>query len=57
MDGMKKKTARFDDSLRLNPENRLCPMYDSTGIRMFPVASWDEMGVRILDDICQEHIQ
>lgn len=52
----KKKTAQIGDSLRLDPENRLCPQYDSTGIRMFPVASWDKMGRQVLDDFCQEHM-
>lgn len=51
------ETARPDDSLRLDPENRLCPQFDATGIRMFPVASWDEMGRQVLDDFCQEHIE
>ncbi len=52
----RKKTARFGDCLRLEPEKRLCPQFDATGIRMFPVASWDQMGFQVLDDFCQEHI-
>ncbi len=52
----RKKTAWPEDSLRLNPENRLCPQFDSTGIRKFPVASWKDMGWQVLDDFCQEHI-
>ena len=62
-DGMKekktaktKKTVRQAECLRLDPEKRLCPQFDSTGIRMFPVASWDQMGFQVLDNFCQEHI-
>lgn len=52
----RKKTAMPQDSLRLDPENRLCPQFDSTGIRLFPVASWKRMGFQVLDDCCQDHI-
>lgn len=43
--------------LRLEPENRLCPQTDSVGIRKFRVASREQMGFRVVDDFCQEHIQ
>lgn len=52
----KEKTAWPTDCLRLDPEERLCPQFDATGIRMFSVASWDRMGRQVLDDFCQEHI-
>lgn len=52
----KKTIAEPRDSLRLDPERRLCPQHDATGIRMFPLASWDWMGFQVLDDFCQEHI-
>ena len=62
-DGMKngktaetKRNVRHAECLRLDPEKRLCPQFDSTGIRMFPVASWDAMGFQVLDNFCQEHI-
>ena len=45
------------DALRLDPEQRLCSQWDSTTIRMFPLASWDDMGFQVLDDFCHEHIQ
>lgn len=51
----KKKTAR-SVSLRLDPEARLCPLFDSTGIALFPVAKRGEMGIRVVSDFCQEHI-
>jgi len=52
----RKKTARPGDTLRLDPENRLCSQWDATTIRKFPVASWERMGFQVLDDFCHEHI-
>ena len=43
--------------LRLEPEKRLCPIFDDVAIATFPVAPPDEMGFRVLDDFCEEHIQ
>jgi hypothetical protein len=43
-------------ALRLNPERRLCPQFDETSIALFPVADRGEMGVRVLDNCCEEHI-
>jgi len=53
---MDRKPRADGDSLRLDPEARLCPRFDSAGIALFPVASRREMGVRVLDDCCEEHI-
>ena len=44
------------ENLRLDPEKRLCPQFDSTGIALFPVAKRGEMGVRVLDNCCEDHI-
>ncbi len=53
----KKKAGKADDvELRIDPEKRLCPKFDSTSIAMFPVASREEMGVRVVDDCAEEHI-
>ncbi|MCI9402458.1 MAG: hypothetical protein HFF04_02140 [Oscillospiraceae bacterium] len=52
----RKATAWPEDSLRLNPEDRLCSEVDDVTIRKFPVADREEMGVRVLDNFCQEHI-
>ena len=52
----KKRTSRPADSLRLDPENRLCSQWDATSIRKFPLASWQDMGWQVLDDFCVEHI-
>ena len=44
------------ESLRLDPERRLCPQFDSVSIALFPVADRGEMGFRVLDNCCEEHI-
>jgi len=43
--------------LRLEPERRLCPIFDEVTIATFPVAEPEEMGFRVLDNFCEEHIQ
>ncbi|WP_177187269.1 hypothetical protein [Oscillibacter sp. PC13] len=43
--------------LRLEPEKRLCPAFDPVTIATFPVAAPGEMGFRVLDNFCEEHIQ
>lgn len=50
------KQQQITDSIRLDPEKRLCPRFDSESIAMFPVAKADKMGVRVLDNFCEEHI-
>ena len=54
---MHKKPKTQMSCLRLEPENRLCPQTDSVGIRKFRVASREQMGFRVVDDFCEEHIQ
>jgi hypothetical protein len=51
-----KSKRKADRNLRLNPEERLCPKFDSNSIAMFPVADRGEMGVRVVDNFCEEHI-
>lgn len=43
--------------LRLEPEKRMCPIFDPVTIAKFPVAAPDEMGFRVLDNFCEEHIE
>lgn len=43
--------------LRLEPEKRLCPIFDDVAVATFPVAPPEKMGFRVLDDCCEEHIQ
>ena len=42
--------------LRLEPEKRLCPVYDPVTIARFPVAEPGEMGMRVVDNCAEEHI-
>lgn len=51
------KTAWPEDCLRLEPDKRLCSEVDNVSIRKFPLPSWEEMGVRVLDDCARENIQ
>lgn len=44
-------------NLRLEPEKRMCPIFDPVTIAKFPVASPEEMGFRVLDNFCEEHIE
>ena len=45
------------DNIRLDPEKRLTPSHDSASIDKYPVASREKMGLRVVDDFCEEHIQ
>ena len=42
--------------LRLEPEKRMCPIFDPVTIAKFPVAAPGELGYRVLDNFCEEHI-
>ena len=53
----KAKQAEAEENLRLDPEARLVPRFDSVSIAKFPVAKPGEMGFRVLDDCTEEHIQ
>lgn len=50
-----KKPREAMPVLRLDPEKRLCPQFDTTGIALFPTAEQGEMGFRVLDNCCEEH--
>ncbi len=43
--------------LRLEPEKRMCPLFDPDTIAKFRVAAPGEMGFRVLDNFCEEHIE
>ena len=51
---MKKKQP---ECVRLDPETRLCPEFDSCSIKKFAAPDREEMGVRVLDNFPEEHIQ
>ena len=44
------------EDLRLNPEARLCPKFDSDSIAKFRVAAPGKMGMRVVDNCAEEHI-
>lgn len=50
------KQKKLPDDLCINPEDVICNKYDETSIAKFPVASPDEMGMRVLDSCAEEHI-
>ena len=51
------KNEKKMDCVRLDPEERLCPAFDSCSIKHFPAPDREEMGVRVLDNFPEEHIQ
>lgn len=51
------KEKKKQDCIRLDPEERLCPEFDSTSIKRFAAPDREEMGVRVLDNFPEEHIQ
>ena len=52
-----KKSPSRTPALRIEPEKRLCPAFDPVSIATFPVAEPEELGYRVLDNFCEEHIQ
>ena len=57
MSKKKKQKREPSDTLRLDPETRLAPLFDSTSIARFPVAEPEKMGFRVRDNCAEEHIQ
>ena len=51
---MKKKVETVD--LRLDPEARIAAVCDAVSIRKIPAPTWEDMGVRVLDNCAEEHI-
>lgn len=45
------------ECIRLDPNKRLCPVYDSCGIKLFAAPDREEMGVAVVDNFPEEHIQ
>lgn len=54
---MKKNIRKSEAVVRLDPQQRLCPEFDSTGIKLFSAPDRDEMGVAVMDNFPEEHIQ
>ena len=51
------KKEKMPECVRLDPEQRLCPEFDSTSIKLFTAPDREEMGFRVLDNFPEEHIQ
>lgn len=51
---MQQKTEN-SDSIRIDPEHRLCSKFDSTSTAKFPTAKPGEMGIIVVDDCAEEH--
>ena len=54
---MNTKKRKEPECVRLDPEQRICPEFDSTSIKLFAAPDREEMGMRVLDNFPEEHIQ
>lgn len=54
MENRKEKQNSF---VRLDPEEEICPAFDSCSIKKFSAPDWKEMGVFVLDNCAEENIQ
>ena len=52
----KKSKTKNSDCLRTEPEARLCPKFDATGIALHPVAKQEDMGFFVMDNCAEDHI-
>ena len=62
MNNKRKKLSRaqiLDKNLQLDPEQRLCAIFDSTSIKMFeaphPGTEQHDMGFRVLDNCAEDN--
>ncbi len=53
----KRHQQRVTEDLRLNPEARICPMFDAVSIKKFAAPDAGEMGFRVLDNCAEENIK
>lgn len=51
---MKKK--KEPECVRVDPEERICPAFDSCSIKKFAAPDREEMGVHVLDNCAEEHM-
>lgn len=56
MSKKKSKQKKSMENLRLDPEQQLCPKFDSVSVAKFRVAEPEDMGVRVVDNCAEEHI-
>ena len=53
----KRHQNRIPEDLRLDPEARLCPLFDCTSIKLFAAPDPGEMGFRVLDNCAEENMK
>ena len=53
----KRHQQRIPEDLRLDPETRLCPLFDCTSIKLFAAPDPGEMGFRVLDNCAEENMK
>jgi hypothetical protein len=53
----KKQIVEPTDNLRLNPEARIAPEYDSVSIKKYRVPEAERTGFRVLDNCAEENIK
>ena len=53
----KRHHQRVTEDLRLDPETRLCPLFDCTSIKLFAAPDPGEMGFRVLDNCAEENMK
>ncbi len=54
---MHRRKEKQHSFVRLDPEEEICPAFDSCSIKKFAAPDREEMGVFVLDNCAQEHIQ
>ncbi len=52
----KSQTEILSSDILLDPEQRLCPLFDSTSINRSGIKKRSKMGVSVLDNCPEEHI-
>lgn len=57
MKNMKNRKEKQNSFVRLDPEEAICPAFDSCSIKKFSAPDRKEMGVYVLDNCAEEHIQ
>ena len=50
------KKQKEPSNIRLNPEEEICPAFDSCSIKKFAAPDREEMGVHVLDNCAEEHM-
>ena len=54
---MEKNEKRDLSEIRINPYQRLCPIFDKSCFALFPTDQYEQMGFTVQDDTAHDHIQ